>query len=108
MLLSVAFMVLLERKLLGGVQLRTGPVNVRYWRVLQTIIDGLKLLNKPSAINNLFSFLFLVMIILLAFLSNYYMMMVVMLALMLLLLNRIMLSNNTYSKIGGFRLIVLA
>merc|ERR1719232_1179638 len=46
--------------------------------------------------------------VLLAFLTNYYMMMVVMLALILLLLNRIMLSNNTYSKIGRFRLIVLA
>lgn len=29
LLLSVAFLVLLERKLLGGLQLRTGPVNVR-------------------------------------------------------------------------------
>lgn len=108
MLLSVAFIVLLERKLLGGVQLRTRPVNVGYWRVLQTVTDGLKLLNKPSAINNMFSFLFLVMMVLLAFLSNYYMMIVVILALMLLLLNGIMLSNNTYSKMGGFRLIVLA
>jgi len=101
-------MVLLERKLLGGVQLRTGPVNVRYWGILQTVVDGLKLLNKPSAINNLFSFIFLIIMILLAFLSNYYIMMVIILALMLLLLNRIIISNNTYSKIGGFRLIVLA
>merc|ERR1711902_402801 len=34
--------------------------------------------------------------------------MVVMLALMLLLLNGIMMSDNMYSKIGGFRLIILA
>lgn len=34
--------------------------------------------------------------------------MVIMLALILLLLNRIMLSNNTYSKMRGYRLIVLA
>merc|ERR1712157_309506 len=56
---------------------------------------GLKLLNKPSAINNMYSFTFLVMIL-------------IMLALMLLLLNGIMLSSNIYSKIGRYRLIVLA
>lgn len=107
-LLSVAFLVLLERKLLRGVQLRTRPNNVRYWRVLQTVMDRLKLLNKPSAINNLYSFIFLICIIIISFIMNYYMMIVVILALMLLLLNRIMLSDNTYSKMGRFRLIVLA
>jgi len=108
MLLSVAFLVLLERKLLGGVQLRTGPTNVRYWGILQTVMDRLKLLNKPSAINNMYSFTFLVMILIIGFTSSYYMMIVIMLALMLLLLNRIILSSNTYSKIGRYRLIVLA
>lgn len=108
MLLSVAFLVLLERKLLGGVQLRTGPNNVGYWGILQTVMDGLKLLNKPSAINNLYSFIFLVCMLMISFIMNYYIMIVVMLALMLLLLNGIMLSDNTYSKMRGFRLIVLA
>jgi len=107
-LLSVAFIVLLERKLLGGVQLRTGPVNVGYWRILQTVIDGLKLLNKPSAINNLYSFIFLIVMLLLAFVMNYYMIIVLILSLILLLLNRIILSDNSYSKIRRFRLIVLA
>jgi len=36
------------------------------------------------------------------------MMMVIMLALILLLLNGIMLSGNIYSKMGGYRLVVLA
>jgi len=108
MLLSVAFLVLLERKLLGGVQLRTRPSVVRYWGILQTVIDGLKLLNKPSAINNTFSYIFLVLILVMSFTMNYYIMMVMILALMLLLLNGIILSDNTYSKIGRFRLIVLA
>lgn len=108
MLLSVAFLVLLERKLLRGVQLRTRPNNVGYWRVLQTVMDRLKLLNKPSAINNLYSFMFLTCILVMSFIINYYIIMVIMLALMLLLLNGIMLSDNTYSKMGGFRLIVLA
>jgi NADH:ubiquinone oxidoreductase subunit H len=45
-LLVVAFTVLLERKLLGGVQLRTRPLNVGYMRILQTIVDRIKLLTK--------------------------------------------------------------
>lgn len=108
MLLSVAFLVLLERKLLRGVQLRTRPANVRYWGILQTVIDGLKLLNKPSAINNMYSFMFLIMILIMRFTSSYYIMIVIMLALILLLLNRIIMSNNIYSKMRGYRLVVLA
>jgi len=71
-------------------------------------MDRLKLLNKPSAINNLYSFMFLVLMVLMSFTSNYYFMMVMMLALILLLLNGIIISDNTYSKMGRFRLIVLA
>merc|ERR1711976_146678 len=40
--------------------------------------------------------------------SVFIIIMVIILALMLLLLNRIILSSNIYSKIGGYRLIVLA
>jgi len=72
------------------------------------VIDGLKLLNKPSAVNNIYSFLFLVIMRLVGFISNYYMIIVIMLALMLLLLNGIIMSNNIYSKIRGYRLVVLA
>merc|ERR1712174_107290 len=77
-------------------------------RVLQTVMDRLKLLNKPSAINNIYSFTFLVIMLIIRFTSNYYIIIVIILALMLLLLNRIMLSSNIYSKIGRYRLIVLA
>jgi len=76
--------------------------------VIQTVVDGLKLLNKPSAVNNIYSFSFLSVIILIRFVANYYVMIVIILALMLLLLNRIVMSNNIYSKMGGYRLIVLA
>merc|ERR1711972_959826 len=55
-----------------------------------------------------YSFIFLICMLMMSFMMNYYIIMVVMLALMLLLLNGIMLSDNTYSKMGGFRLIVLA
>merc|ERR1712157_77636 len=91
-----------------GVQLRTRPANVGYWRILQTVMDRLKLLNKPSAINNMYSFTFLVIMLIIGFTSSYYMMIVIILALMLLLLNRIIMSSNIYSKIGRYRLIVLA
>lgn len=107
-LLSVAFLVLLERKLLGGTQLRTRPNNVRWWRVLQTVMDGLKLLNKPSAVNNKYSFMFLVLMLIMSFIRSYYMIIVVILSLIMILLQGIIMSNNVYSKIGRFRLIVLA
>jgi NADH:ubiquinone oxidoreductase subunit H len=38
--------VLLERKLLGGIQLRTRPLNVRWMGVIQTVVDGVKLMTK--------------------------------------------------------------
>jgi hypothetical protein len=75
---------------------------------MQTVVDGLKLLNKPSAVNNIYSFSFLAVMILIRFVANYYMIVVIILALILLLLNRIVMSNNIYSKMGRYRLIVLA
>lgn len=45
-MLIVAFTVLLERKILGGIQIRTRPLNVGYYGVLQTIVDRVKLLTK--------------------------------------------------------------
>jgi len=81
---------------------------VRYWGILQTVMDRLKLLNKPSAINNMYSFIFLVIILIIGFTSSYYMIIVIILSLMLLLLNGIILSDNMYSKMGGYRLVVLA
>merc|ERR1712176_1555607 len=56
----------------------------------------------------MYSFTFLVMMLLMGFTSSYYMMIVIILALMLLLLNGIILSSNMGSKIGRYRLIVLA
>lgn len=46
LLLIVAFLVLIERNILGLVQERKRPNVVRVYRVVQTVIDGGKLLLK--------------------------------------------------------------
>lgn len=47
-LLVVAFTVLLERKVLRGIQLRTRPLNVGWLGVIQTLVDRVKLLTKRT------------------------------------------------------------
>jgi len=46
LVLIVAFLVLLERKILGLVQIRKRPNIVRFFRLLQTVADGIKLIIK--------------------------------------------------------------
>jgi NADH-quinone oxidoreductase subunit H len=45
---SVPIMVLAERKIIGRVQNRPGPNRVGPWGILQTIVDGIKLLFKED------------------------------------------------------------
>ncbi len=47
-LLSVAFLVLIERKVIAYIQRRRGPVFVGFWGFLQSIADGLKLVLKTN------------------------------------------------------------
>jgi NADH-quinone oxidoreductase subunit H len=60
-LISVAYLTLAERKIMGGMQQRTGPNVVGLFGLLQPLADGLKLLLKETVIPtnaNTFAFIF--------------------------------------------------
>ena len=60
-LISVAYLTLAERKIMGGMQQRVGPNVVGFFGLLQPLADGLKLLLKESVIptnSNTFGFIF--------------------------------------------------
>lgn len=60
-LISVAYLTLAERKIMGAMQQRTGPTVVGFWGLLQPLADGLKLFLKETVIPenaNTFGFIF--------------------------------------------------
>jgi len=55
LLLSIAFLTLAERKVMGSSQRRIGPNVVGIFGILQPIADGLKLVLKETIIGSLMS-----------------------------------------------------
>ena len=56
LLIAVAYFTLLERKLMGSIQRRTGPKITGFYGILQPIADGIKLLTKEIIIPQKVSF----------------------------------------------------
>jgi len=54
--LSVCFLTLLERKILGYVQNRKGPTKVLFIGILQPVVDGGKLILKSMSVDKIYYF----------------------------------------------------
>lgn len=71
-------------------------------------MDRIKLLNKPSSINNKHSFSFLILILVLSYVVNLYILIALMLGGIISMFIGVVLGDNVYGKIRAFRMIVLS
>lgn len=56
-LIGVAFLTLLERKILGYIQIRKGPNKIRFAGIIQPFSDAIKLFSKEQIYPNLSNYL---------------------------------------------------
>lgn len=103
----VAFMVLLERKLLRGLQLRTGPLVVGFFGVLQTLVDGVKLVGKGVYKFNLSRVVFVYGAICIVYLDSLITILIGLIVLSYAFLLGVYSSNNMYSMLGGYRAVIV-
>lgn len=100
-------MVLLERKLLGGLQLRTGPLVVGFFGVLQTLVDGVKLVGKGVYKFNLSRVVFVYGAICIVYLDSLIAILIGLIVLSYAFLLGVYSSNNMYSMLGGYRAVIV-
>lgn len=107
-LLVVAYCVLLERKILGGIQLRTGPIRVGYLGSLQTLVDRIKLLTKRVLRGKVMYFgrMFVITGVLVNWNIGVGFLLVGLSVLSYIFLGGVIYSECIYSKIGGLRSII--
>lgn len=106
--MSVAFIVLLERVVLGHIQYRTGPLIGGIFGVIQTVLDRVKLFNKGNIVNNFYSSSFLSLVVLICIITNLLILVICLLATIMLIYQGMLMSGNIYSKIGRYRMFVLS
>jgi NADH:ubiquinone oxidoreductase subunit H len=100
-------MVLLERKVLRGIQLRTGPMVVRFFGVLQTLIDGVKLVSKGVYKFNYSGMLFILAGICTVYCDSTLNLFIILVVLGYCFLLRVYSSNNLYALLGRYRAVVV-
>lgn len=103
----VAFMVLLERKLLGRLQLRTGPLVVGFFGVLQTIVDGVKLIGKRVYKFHLSRVVFVYSAVCIVYLDSLIAILIGLVVLSYAFLLGVYSSNNIYSMLGRYRAVIV-